>query len=85
MHNSYNASVLATSGSDYDFLSTTLTFLSGSIDSAENCTSLTVNSDDLVEPVEDFLVTLDLVTIGANLSLENSTSFMTIMDSNGKS
>lgn len=71
------------SGGDYDSVSKLITFVNGSTDGAEMCISIAVNSDSMVEFEEDFAVILYLVTSGASLSTGNSTSVVTIIDSDG--
>ena len=74
----------ATSASgDYDILSVQLIFPSGSEDGAEMCTSVSANSDNLVEFEEDFTILLSLVTFGASLNLGNSSSAVTLTDNDG--
>lgn len=69
---------------DYDFLSVIITFPSGSVNGTEECTSITVNFDDLVELKEDFRVILALVTSGSSLGVRNNASTISLIDSNGK-
>lgn len=48
------------------------------------CTSVTANTDDLVEPEEYFMIELALVTpAGSSLRLGNTESAVTITDSDG--
>lgn len=68
---------------DYNSLSKSLTFVNGSSDGAEMCVTVTVNSDNLVEFEEDFIVHLSLVTSGANYITGNSATLVTILDSDG--
>ena len=68
---------------DYDLLSVVITFPKGSVDGAEVCASISVNSDNLVEYKEDFRVILALVTSGSSLSLGNNASTVSLIDSDG--
>ena len=76
--------IVAASGSgDYGLLSTWITFPNGSTDGAENCTSVTVYPDKLVELEENFTVVIDLITTGANLNVGNNISSITLLDDDG--
>jgi hypothetical protein len=61
-----------------------LSFLSGSVDGFEMCTAVNVNSDKLVESVEDFGVVLSLVASPAtSFSLGNAETMIMLLDSDG--
>jgi hypothetical protein len=77
-------SCVATSGSgDYEPLVAPVTFPAGSADGTRMCTSVTVNSDYLVEAEEYFTVRLALVSSGTSFILGNATSTITLIDSDG--
>jgi hypothetical protein len=53
------------------------------LDGAEQCASVTAVADQLVDSMEEFTVVMTLVTAGANLSLGNSVTTVTITDVDG--
>lgn len=63
--------------------SVSLTFLPGSDDGAEVCTPIIATADQLVECEEDFSVTFCLTTVGSSLSMGNSVTAVTLIDSDG--
>lgn len=69
---------------DFSSLSVPLTFLPGSNDSAEMCTSVMALYDDLVEFEEYFTVTLTLGrTSVTGLKLGNSETVVAVINSDG--
>ena len=60
-----------------------LTFVTGSGNGAQNCASWTARTDDLVEGDEEFNLVLDLVTPERGLNLGNPTTNIVIMDVDG--
>ena len=76
-------STATSSEGDYASLSALLTFPNGSADGAEVCAPVTVYSDKLVEHEDKFMMALDLVTSGANFSIGNNVSSISLTDSDG--
>ena len=74
----------ATSGhGDYETLSMSVTFPTGSNDGTERCVSVNVHTDNAVESEEYFTVMLALVTTGTSFKIGNDTSTIVVMDSDG--
>lgn len=70
---------------DFPSLNVYLTFQRGSPDGAGMCDNVTVNSDDLVESDEDFVIVMALATpAGTNFRLDNTEMVVTLIDSDGK-
>lgn len=59
----------------------TLTFISGSTDGAMMCANVTVHSDNLVEPEEEFSIELTLDMIKDNLILGKTSTSVILKDS----
>lgn len=79
-----NIPSIAATADDYSLNSSVpLTFLPGSVDGTEVCTSLTALADQLVECEEDFFVSLALVTQGSSISLGNTATNVTLTDGDG--
>lgn len=60
-----------------------LTFVPGSGENTEVCTTLSAIPDDVVEGDEEFTVILSLTTTGPSLSIGNNVTTVTIVDSDG--
>lgn len=65
---------------DYESIMTTMDFDVDDGDGEMRCLNVTINEDDFVECDEDFTVELSLVTIGAAIALDNSTTVINILD-----
>ena len=58
-------------------------FLAGDNNGTERCVNITVEEDMLVECEEEFNVTLDIITEKPNLNVDQSTTIVSIIDSDG--
>ncbi len=76
---------LSATDTDGDFapLMESLSFISGSPDGATVCANVTVVSDGMVECEEEFTVELTFVSSKDNLNLENFSTVVTLVDSDG--
>jgi hypothetical protein len=60
-----------------------LTFVAGSGDGAQMCSSIRILADNVTEFEEDFTVELALTTAGDSLSLGNNVTIVTHIDDDG--
>ena len=60
-----------------------LIFLPGATNGESVCVNVTLLTDQLVECEEDFTVVLALDTVGDSVSLGNSSTAVTLLDSDG--
>ena len=58
-------------------------FLVGDSNGTERCMNITIEEDMLVECEEEFNVTLNIITDKPNLILDQSTTIVSIIDSDG--
>lgn len=70
-------------GGDYEPLYMPINFPTGSADGAETCASVVVNSDNLVETEEHFMVVLALRASGTSLRLGTNATTIALIDSDG--
>ena len=69
---------------DYQtLLNELVVFLVGDNNGTERCVNITIEEDMLVECEEDFNVTLTIITDKPNLILDQSTTIVSIIDSDG--
>ena len=75
---------IATAGDgDFSSISQVLTFVPGSHDSAVICSSVGIHSDNVTELEENFMIVMELVTVGASLNLGNNVTHVTHTDDDG--
>ena len=60
-----------------------IVFLVGDSNGTERCVNITIEKDMLVECEEEFNVTLTIITDKPNLMLDQSTTIVSIIDSDG--
>ena len=78
-----NILLCTASSSDFNFAPSSLTFMSGEGNGVNECLTVSITDDNMVECDEQFTVSLTLNTEGDSLSTGNTLTTVTIMDDDG--